>query len=78
MSFLSLSISLGRGISDLQGAVIVAVTTMEMVQVLANKIVHMVSMWRLLVTAVRSVSVPTIMPVTTMFRCARVWIGATH
>ena len=69
---------LSRGTDDLQGAMIVAMATMEMMQVLANKIVNMVSMWRLLVTAVRSVSVPTIMPVTIVFWCACVWIGATH
>ena len=69
---------LGRGINDPQGAVIVAVATMEMMKVLTNKIVNMVSMWRLLVTAVRSVNVPMSMSVTIMFWCASVWVGATH
>ena len=79
ISILSLlNMPLSRGTNNLQGAMIVAMATMEMMQVLAYKIVHMVSVWRFLVTTVRSVSVPTIMPVTIMFWCACVWIGATH
>jgi hypothetical protein len=58
--------------------VIVAVAAVEMMQMLTDKIVNMVSMGRLFVTAVRSVSVPTIMPVAIVFWCAGVWIGATH
>jgi hypothetical protein len=51
MSPLTLDISLDRGVSDLQGAVIIAVATVGMMQVITNQIVKMVSMWRLLVTA---------------------------
>jgi hypothetical protein len=75
---LNLTMPRGRGTHDLQGAVIVAVATMEVMQVLANKIVNMVSVWRLLVAAVRSMSVSAIMSLTIMFWRAGAWVGATH
>src|SRR5262249_7231186 len=61
-----------------QGAVIIAVAGVRMMQVPANEIVKMVPMGRHFMPALWSVSMPSIMPLAIMIRRARIRIGATH
>lgn len=60
--------------NDSERAVVIAVSTVRMVQVTIDQVVNMVSMWNRFVTAVGAVNVACIMPIALMVWRASRWV----